>query len=82
MGTMILMSFISDRENVNTKNTGLRMNTLCEWWDLETHNKSGPITVNSTGVWLWALYYNFDTIFYEIKGNQLGTSIIRKVLLK
>lgn len=58
------------------------MNSLCEWEDLETRNKSGPITVNSTGVWLCSLYYNFENIFSEIKGSQLGIFIICIIILK
>lgn len=76
------MSSIPDRETVNTENRGLLMNSLCEWEYLQAHNKSGPITVNSTGVWLWSSAYSFDEIFSEIKGNQLGIFVIWEILLK
>lgn len=45
---IILMSSIPGRETINTENRGLLINSLCEWEYLQTHNKSGPITVNST----------------------------------
>lgn len=76
------MSSIPDRETVNTENRGLLMNSLCEWEYLQAHNKSVPIAVNSSGALLWSLSYNFDEIFSEIKGNQLGIFVIWEILLK
>lgn len=76
------MSSIPDRENINTENRRLLMNSLCEWEYLQIHNKSNPIIVNSTWVWLLSLDYNFNEILSEIKGNQLGIFIIWKILFK